>query len=370
MENENYTEFEKKIYAALFQNEQNEYKDKIDRINEVLSKDETSSMKLPSSEEFLIQYEKFNKGNKFNTKQVNTMNKKILMALGAAAIIGVVGFFGLSQGKKTEQANGTELKVKVSFVIGDVKVKTNLADAGSKPEVGSYLAKNQILITGEKGTADLQFSNGSSLKVKGNSEITMKTLLEKDGKITEEVTMKKGLIVANINKQKQSDNFHVITPTVIAGVRGTRFLISVNPNEKNTEDRTRVSVLDGSVGITKHRDEVAMSEEPILILDGNDSAQEMVKGGDFKKTGITESDVKIIEGKENEAEENAAVAETEESLFAKYGRLEVLSLDGGKKITGVITSMDDNTFKVHTTKGYVDVDRKKVISHDSKQLNK
>jgi hypothetical protein len=221
-------------------------------------------------------------------------------------------------------------------------------------------------VTGDKGTADLQFSNNSTLRIRPNSEISIKNLIEQEGKLTEEVSLKKGSIIANIAKQKQTDNFNIVTPTVIAGVRGTRFLVTVDPNFSKDEV-TKVSVLDGSVGITKHKNEVPLTTEPILILDGKESGQEINRGGDFKKSEITKEDIDVIEGK-TETQASTQVAETEESLYKKYGRLEVLSIDGGKKITGVITSMDENEFTIHTTKGFVKVDRKKVVSHDAKQL--
>lgn len=89
------------------------------------------------------------------------------------------------------------------------------------------------------------------------------------------------MLVANVTKKKQSDNFNIVTPTVIAGVRGTRFLVEVIPNSSNLSV-TRVSVLDGSVGITKHKDEIPVSAEPIEILDGKQTAIEMASGGEFK----------------------------------------------------------------------------------------
>lgn len=361
---EEYSDYEKKIHEAIFENSQNEYSEDIKKLNSLFANEIKISSKFKSSDEFIQEFEKVKSLKKSNTK-VNSMNK-ILIGAAAAVILIVGGYFGFASSKQEVQvSNLNELKAKVVFVIGDVKVKNNLNEAGTKPETGSLLTKNQILITGDKGTADLQFSNNSTLRIRPNSEISIKRLLEQDGKLTEEVNLKKGSLVANINKQKQTDNFNVVTPTVIAGVRGTRFLITVDPN-KNKDEVTKVSVLDGSVGITKHKDEAPLTTEPVVIIDGKEAAQETSKGGDFLKSSITQEDIDIIEGKETTEPEEAS--ETEQSLFKKYGRLEVLSLDGGSKITGVITSMNDDEFTVHTTKGFVKVDRKKVISHDSKQL--
>ncbi len=367
-----FSELEKKVYDALIDNKPNEVSQRVQNIEELLSRTGTYEVSLPDSNEILDRYQKIEQQKIIKMNRSNGMNKKIIYILGAAAVIFLGLFLAMGNGDKPKEpqvATPGELKAKVTFVVGDVKVKSNSSDAGVKPEVGALLATNQMLITGDKATVDLEFSHGSSLRIKGNTEIAIKRLIESNGNVTEEVSLKKGMLVANVTKQKQTDNFNIVTPTVIAGVRGTRFLVVVDP-DKTKEEVTKVSVLDGVVGITKHKDEVPLTVEPIEILDSKQSAQEINRGGNFKRSAITDADIKIIEGKDgdDESDTTSAPTETEKSLFAKYGRLEVLSLDGGSAVTGVITAMDDNTFTVHTVKGFVKVDRKKVISHDAKQL--
>ena len=369
MEKNEYSELEQKVHEILIENKTNELKSQVDLIQSFISKPNFNEEKIPNTEEFLKKYESHNSIKK-KKGGLTIMNNKIIIAAAAAVLIAVGVFFSIDKSApKQEQASSNELKVKLTFVIGDVKLKLNPADAGKKPEIGTLLSQEHVLITGNNGNADLQFNNGSSVKIKPNTEVAIRNLTKTADSVKEQLSIAKGIIIANVNKKKQSDDFQVITPTAIAGVRGTRFLVAVEPNEKNKEDITRVSVLDGSVGIYKHKDGIPTTPEPILILDSKDSGQEITRGGDFKKSPITEADIKLIEGKEDQTDISAtSAAETEKSLFDKYGRLEVLSLDGGKKVTGVITDMDDNNFTVHTTNGFVKVDRKKVISHDSKQL--
>jgi hypothetical protein len=371
MEKTEYSELEKKVHEILIENKSNELKSQVDFIQSIISKPNFNEDKIPSTEEFLKRYESHN-SIKNKKGGLTFMNNKIILAVAAIVLAAVGVFFSLDKSApKQDQASSNELRVKLTFVIGDVKLKLNQTNAGKKPEIGTLLSKEHVLITGSNGNADLQFNNGSSVKIKPNTEVAIKNLSKSNDSIKEELSIAKGIIIANVNKKKQSDDFQVITPTAIAGVRGTRFLVAVEPNATNKEDITRVSVLDGSVGIYKHKDGIPTTPEPILILDSRDSGQEITRGGDFKKSPITEEDVKLIEGKEDQAETTNSTATgtvTEKSLFDKYGRLEVLSLDGGKKVTGVITDMDDNNFTVHTVDGFVKVDRKKVISHDSKQL--
>ncbi|MBK8394724.1 MAG: FecR domain-containing protein [Leptospiraceae bacterium] len=365
-----FSELEKKVYDALIDNKQNEVSEKVHWIESMLSQSRADSVSLPDSNEMLDRYQKLNQQKIIKINWARNMNKKIIFTLGAAAVVLIGLFLGLRNGDTPKnQVTSNEIKVKITFVIGDVKLKSETNAVGVKPEVGALLSNGDTLITGEKSTIDLEFSHGSNLRIKSNTEIAIKRLIENNGTLTEEVSLKKGMLVANVTKKKQSDNFNIVTPTVIAGVRGTRFLVEVIPNSSNLSV-TRVSVLDGSVGITKHKDEIPVSAEPIEILDGKQTAIEMASGGEFKKSTINDIDTKTIEGSKGEEDSNApgTVSETEESLYAKYGRLEVLSLDGGSAVTGVITAMDDKYLTVHTVKGFVKVDRKQIISHDAKQL--
>lgn len=366
-----FSELEKKVYDALIEGKQNEVSDKVRTIQELLSQSGTYSVSLPDKNEILDKYQKLNEQKIIKINWVRNMNKNIIYSLGAAAVILIGLFLGLNTGdKQKEQVVAGELKAKVTFVMGDVKLKSSANDSGTKPEVGTLLSAGQTIVTGDKATIDLEFSHGSTLRIKGNTEIAVKRLIENSGNITEEVSLKKGMLVANVTKQKQADNFNIVTPTVIAGVRGTRFLVEVN-EDLSKPAVTRVSVLDGSVGITKHKNEVPVTAEPFEILESKESAQEVSSGGDFTRLAINTVDVRIIEERSGEGSDSSDVSnsgETEKSLYAKYGRLEVLSLDGGSVVTGVITAMDENTFTVHTVKGFVKVDRKKVISHDAKQL--
>ena len=73
----------------------------------------------------------------------------------------------------------------------------------------------------------LEFAHGFFSSIKANTEIAIKRLVETNGNLTEESFSKKGMLVTNVTKTKQTDNFNIVTPTVIAGVRGTRFLVVV-----------------------------------------------------------------------------------------------------------------------------------------------
>ena len=277
---EEFSELEKKVYDALIDNKPNEVSQRVRSIEELLSRTGTHTIEFLSSSEILDKFQKMEQQKIIKLDRSNGMNKKIIYILGAAAVIFLGIFLAVGNGDKPKEpqvATPGDLKAKVTFVVGDVKVKSNPGDAGVKPEVGALLTTNQMLFTGDKSTVDLEFSHGSSLRIKANTEVSLKRLVETNGNVTEEVSIKKGMLVANVTKQKQTDNFNIVTPTVIAGVRGTRFLVVVDP-DKGKEDVTRVSVLDGVVGITKHKEEVPLTVEPIEILDSKQSLPNKARG--------------------------------------------------------------------------------------------
>lgn len=364
-----FNEDEKKIYESLFEGKQNELSKEINFLQKTLKNSRSHSVEMGSFED-AMNYKK--EEDKILTFRAKNMNKKIMAILAAAALILLAVFVGLNQNsdkpKNTiaENSDRKEIKVKVSFVAGDVKVKSSESDQGKKPAVGDVLSSNQTITTGDKASVDLQFANGSHLRVRANTEIILKKLYEDSNGRTEELFMKQGMLVATVSKEKKTDKFNIVTPTVLAGVRGTKFLVSVNPN-KRKQDVTRVSVVEGSVAIYGMQNDEPVGE-PIEIIEIKETAEEESPGGKLTKGSISNEDVRIIEGKEKETNENEI--KTEEDLMNKYGRIEVITLDGNKTVNGVITSQNnDDTLTVHTVKGFIKINKNKVIDTNTKYKN-
>ncbi len=150
-----FSDLEKKIYDALIDNKQNEVSQRVRNIEELLSRAGTYTVKLPDSNEMLDRFQRMEQQKIIKLNRSSSMNKKIIFIIGAAAVIFLGLFLAMGNGdkpKEPQMATSGEMKAKVTFVVGDVKVKSNSGDAGVKPEVGTFLAANQMLFTGDKST--------------------------------------------------------------------------------------------------------------------------------------------------------------------------------------------------------------------------
>lgn len=164
------------------------------------------------------------------------MNKKYL-----ACIIMVLMAVSFSCAKKEAPA----IKAVVTFVVGEASVLKN--NAWKKIDVGAELVQNDSIKTGNASTIDIQIGQ-SIVRVKENSTLRLAMLYLDAGTGIEKNTLDLavGTVLAKPKKLVKGESFLVKTPTAVAGVRGTMFVVEA----KQTRD-TRVSVIDGKVSVTK-----------------------------------------------------------------------------------------------------------------------
>ncbi|MBE7438979.1 MAG: FecR domain-containing protein [Spirochaetales bacterium] len=92
------------------------------------------------------------------------------------------------------------------------------------------------------GSVDLQTRGGSAVRVKENTSMTVAMLL---GRGDARLSLKQGSLLATVKKSRADEEFAVVTPTAIAGVRGTTFSVSVDQAGK----QPRVKVIEGKVAL-------------------------------------------------------------------------------------------------------------------------
>lgn len=132
----------------------------------------------------------------------------------------------------------------VLFAVGDVK------SAGKKLKSGDIISENEVIQTGKKSTCDLQLKEseaGIVVRMKSESTFELKTKVVKD-QVTPSPVIKAGNVLVNVSgKLKTNENFQIVTPTTVAGVRGTKFEVNVKEDGSTT-----ISVSEGAVA-TKMR---------------------------------------------------------------------------------------------------------------------
>ncbi|MDX1960487.1 MAG: FecR family protein [Leptospiraceae bacterium] len=346
-----WNEREQKLYDAIFEKKQNEFSTQVNSLQKIFSKKIESDREFPDFE-LLIKEQ----GNKNRTK---TMNKKLISILGAAAIFLIgVAIAVFTSGEKTQVA-AISKEAKLTFISGNVRIKTSTGQEVTSPKVNMLVAMNDTIITSNKATAEVSFGDGNSLRIKSNTEVVLRKMIYGET-ASEEVYLKQGVLVAEVKKKKQDDSFNVMTPTVIAGVRGTRFQVSFDRNAKIT---TEVTVAEGSVGITKHNNEVPETKEPIEILDAQDQAQETgVRGPISVNRKLTVPKVEEIFNGTNDLDEK--------QLAKLHGKSEIekIILTDKSVIRGFITNMTDSAFTVETLDGVRIIERNKVESSESEPI--
>ncbi|WEK55430.1 MAG: FecR domain-containing protein [Candidatus Cohnella colombiensis] len=121
----------------------------------------------------------------------------------------------------------------ISELKGTVKVKKS----GGSKEFTAFakmsLNEGDILIVGDKSSANLQFTNGTSsddkMTVAANSMVSFSKLSTKNGTKTK-VKLFNGTAWIDVKSiETKADEFTVETPTAIMGVRGTHLFVGVDP---------------------------------------------------------------------------------------------------------------------------------------------
>ncbi|HKR38510.1 MAG TPA: FecR domain-containing protein, partial [Paraburkholderia sp.] len=114
--------------------------------------------------------------------------------------------------------------------------------------VGMMLVEGDRLRTDHEGFVTLQLEDGTHVSMRQDSMIEIGTLRQTvltDSK-DRVIDLKRGELDSEVtHATKKDDRFQIRSPSVAAGVRGTRFRVSYDDGAR----QTAVTVLDGAVGV-------------------------------------------------------------------------------------------------------------------------
>jgi hypothetical protein len=148
----------------------------------------------------------------------------------------------------TSRLRQTLLTARVVAVRGSVE---KLGTAGAPPlpvSAGTLLMEGDEISTGRDAFVSMTLPDGSHVVLPSSSRIQIgrlrTTLLT--GAVDRQFDLKQGEVTTDVTPFKNPrDSFRVITPSVVAGVRGTRFRV----NYLASQDATSVEVLAGKIGV-------------------------------------------------------------------------------------------------------------------------
>ena len=126
----------------------------------------------------------------------------------------------------------------VVSVIGDVTM------GDKKVKNGDILRNQDSLRTGAKSICDLQVTGMDSdvtIRVKENSEFALGATVKNEVKNVQMKIMT-GKVLVNSERLNSKNNLETITPTVVMGVRGTKYEVEIGKDSNGS-----VAVLDGKV---------------------------------------------------------------------------------------------------------------------------
>lgn len=247
--------------------------------------------------------------------------ERTMVRLAAALLLSLaVLVAGCGKGEKTAASRS----MIIVFASGDAMI---VRDGKELPaRVGMVVNENDVLKT-TSGTVDLQTKNGSAVRIRNYTTVTISKLYG-EGSADTRLSMKHGSMLASVKRASQGENFTVTTPTAIAGVRGTTFSVEANEGEP-----ARVKVIDGKVAMSpriaaleKYSDEEIAKNDNLKKLQDLSQKQEVVI--EEKSEGTLNADVekqvqamneKVETGDVSSAEANKMAAATADVLASKTG---------------------------------------------------
>ncbi|EMG19105.1 sigma factor regulatory protein, FecR/PupR family [Leptospira interrogans serovar Copenhageni str. LT2050] len=247
--------------------------------------------------------------------------KKFLIVFSSVLTTGLLVFNACkkpTESSKAAATKGNSPSAVVVFSVGEAKIlHADLTE--EKAALGASLKTGDKVSTKQKSKVDIQFADGSAIRISENSVIDFDALsINSHGNSDTRLALVSGKVFAKVNKASKEDQFSVVTPTAIAGVRGN-FLLSF---DRSKSDKAVVKVLEGAVAVAPR----------VVVLEGL-SDEEIAKDEDLKKIQQTVASSEIVLEK-NQA---SVVKADEKSLDVKD-----TSKISEKNITGVVKKLDNS----------------------------
>jgi hypothetical protein len=172
---------------------------------------------------------------------MKSISRSILIIAATVAIAGI-GTVGSAELPSTETFSPGEALWKTLAASGTVEARTTVDDEAPWGRIvrGDELEPRTLVRTGRRGRATLA-QYASVLMVDPRSELELPSSISVDEPVS--VIQDSGSVVYEVDGEK-TDDFQVRTPYLIAGVKGTTFLVSVNDRSAS------VTVEHGTVEVT------------------------------------------------------------------------------------------------------------------------
>ncbi|MCB1173089.1 MAG: FecR domain-containing protein [Leptospiraceae bacterium] len=161
---------------------------------------------------------------------------------------------------ETKDANAAgEVRTIVSSVVGSAQLLR--AGAAEALTAGQMLQSADTIKTGDQSAVELAVQGFGVVKVGANTEVGLAELVNDQNKGRVSLDLKRGDVASVISRQDAESEYSIRTPTAIAGVRGTAFIVSVGGG-----GTAQIAVLDGSVAVSQDGQEVILEKNSRLVV--------------------------------------------------------------------------------------------------------
>lgn len=157
-----------------------------------------------------------------------------------------------------------------------------LAEDKKEPlDLGSLVVEKDVIHVGKASRVQITFDDGNKITLSENSQVELTEVLVAKKEKAKRTLLKllRGKIRSQVKKpasqaaSTQGIRFRVRTPTAVAGVRGTDFVVIYDENSQGQKTATQVSTFNGLVELSGHeRPEkvmVAANETAAFISEGS-----------------------------------------------------------------------------------------------------
>jgi len=186
-----------------------------------------------------------------NSKLNPTVIKKAILISVIANMLLVIAATCKDKPKKEPEVEAPEFRVQ--FILGKAERKKN--DGWQTLKKGQILKKNDVIRTKKKSTLDINIAGLASIRLLSKTRLKLNNI-EVD-KIR--ATIPRGDILVKVAQLKKNMEFKIVSPTAVAGVRGTEFWGQVKKKGK----AGTFAVKDGSIELT-----LKASGEKVIVKKG------------------------------------------------------------------------------------------------------
>ncbi len=232
---------------------------------------------------------------------------------------------------------------------------------------GDTLMEGDRLISTESGRTKISLSEGMLVSISGNTNVSL-TQLHQSGKMGNprfiSMDLKRGELLGVVEKLRADDRIETVTPTAVAGVRGTAFAVKV------TAESSVITTLSGSVEVKKadsgnavvleQGEKVEASISPSLMKEK--AAPEVLRVKKEEVAALSQ-EAQSLSRSTLDLVSSLKSVKTEKEMSQMYGRsLEIIKLRNGRVFRGIVASQFERKLVIHTLSGIHLVDADEVDS--------